>query len=93
MVEKFATGKESYWPQIQDAMVSQIEALKKAQPWLAEDTGQLPQKAHDAAVKLAGIETPDAKFKRMRKADAAKRMAQLNVKSKNQRRNPEFKAQ
>lgn len=82
-MQEFATGKEAYWPQIEEAVASQIEAIGRVNPMRPQTDPQgVLKEAHDAAIRLTGVDTPDAKYERMRKADSAKRLASLNVRSK-----------
>jgi len=82
MIEQFAQDK-AYFPEIEDEMLRQINMMREADPArvMFDPMGSL-QRAHDLAIKYAGVETKDTKYERMRKADEAKRLASINMKSR-----------
>ena len=84
-IEKFAEGKP-YWPQIENQVLYHILALKGTNPEM--DYRELLQTAHDRALSEQRDLDPRAKAKaqeelseRKRKADEARRLASLNVRS------------
>jgi hypothetical protein len=83
-LESFAKGKD-YWPKIEDELVHQIHAMKAVneQRVLANPLGALKE-AEERALKVVGIDPKagDKETERKRKADAAKRMASINVSSR-----------
>jgi hypothetical protein len=82
MVQNFAQGKEKYLPKIENEIAAQIELIKIQDPArVACDPVGVLREAHDRAVKASGIELPDVAAERRRKADEAKRLASINVRS------------
>jgi hypothetical protein len=81
LVAQFPEGKD-YLPQLENEIANQIELLKISDPnrVINDPVGTLKE-AHDRAIKATGFELPEVKRERMRKADEAKRLASLNVKS------------
>jgi hypothetical protein len=83
-IEKYTAGKE-YWPSIESEVIHQTAVLRQANPSRAQlDPLGLLREAEQRALKVQGVDT-DAK-KRVaetkRKADQAKRIASLNVRSR-----------
>lgn len=69
---------------IEGAMLEQIEAIKATEPWRLEtDPLGVLRAAHDQALKLTGVgdKLPDKQAAAKKKADEAKRLASLNVRS------------
>ena len=80
-IARFADGKP-YWPQIESQVVQQLFAMKMADPGRvqADPMGTLKEAA-SLAIKLSGVELPERKAEAKKKADEAKRLASLNVRS------------
>ena len=90
-ITRFADGKP-YWAQIEPQVVQQIHAMKMTDPGRvqADPLGAL-QEAEKQALKLSGIEPPERKAEARKKADEAKRLASLNVRSSITSPKPSFK--
>ena len=80
-INRFADGKP-YWALIENQVVQQLFALKMSDPGRvqADPMGAL-QEAEKQALTLAGIEPPERKAEARKKADEARRLASLNVRS------------
>ena len=89
-INRFAEGKP-YWPQIESQVVQQLFAMKMADPGRvqADPLGALKE-AESLAIKLSGIELPERKAEAKKKADEAKRLASLNVRSSSSSPNVKF---
>jgi hypothetical protein len=83
-LESFAKGKD-YWPKIEGEVAHQIFAMKSMneQRVLANPIGAMKE-AEERALKIVGIDPKagDKEIERKRKADAAKRLAAINVGSR-----------
>ena len=91
-INRFAEGKP-YWPQIESQVVQQLFAMKMADPGRvqADPLGAL-REAEKLALKLSGLEEqmPERKAEAKKKADEAKRLASLNVRSSSSSPNVKF---
>ena len=92
-ITRFADGKP-YWAQIEPHVVQQIYAMKMTDPGLvqADPMGAL-QEAEKQALKLSGVEDrlPARQAEAKKKADEAKRLASLNVRSSITSPKPSYK--
>jgi hypothetical protein len=82
-VHNFSADKP-YWGEIEGAVLGQIEAIKATEPWRLEtEPMAVLKQAHDEALKLTGVgdKLPDRQAAAKKKADEAKRLASLNVRS------------
>src|SRR5262245_23650387 len=80
-VQNFVKDKP-YWPQIEDEVVRQVNAIRETNPslWSADPLTVMRQ-AHDTALKVTGVQSKLDAVEAKKKADEAKRLASLNVRS------------
>ena len=81
-ISAFADSHE-HWDGAEDEIIDQIEIMKRNNPSrvLADPIGTL-NLAYEKALKVKGVETKASREQAMKKADEARRIASINVKTK-----------
>lgn len=82
-ITRFADGKP-YWAQIEPQVIQQIAAMKAVDPGFVQgDPMAALKEAESIALKISGVEDrlPARQAQARKRADEAKRLASLNVRS------------